>query len=335
MLNFDPRRSVTQSVRIRPVVAATAIVAAVTLASCAAAPPTTEAHPAPPAPANPPTGDVTLPWTTVHSGDADGFDITLRFSATMPADHLDAVIAAFRAAATRWEQVITADLAPVTYIGFNGCWGSGPTGTIDDVTIDVTIAAVDGPGGVLGAAGYCRKDGTIPRAGAMKFDSADLVAMLQLGNFDRVAIHEMGHVLGIGTAWAPAGLLDTSNGSDPRFTGPNAVAEWNAMTGGSDAGVPVEATGGSGTALAHWREATFRSELMTGWIAAGASPLSRLSIAALADLGYTVDVATADPYVLGPSILDLIAGNPSVLHSDDVEHGRFVLFGPDGPIGTD
>lgn len=317
------------------------------LAGCTPAPPSTA--PVPPATAAPapaaPSGQVTIPWSTVRGTDTGGFDITLRFSATLSADQVDPVIAAFNSAAATWEQVITADLAPVTLNGFNGCWGSGATSTIDDVTIDVTISAVDGPGGVLGSAGFCRSQGTIARAGAMRFDSADLTTMLQRGNFDRVILHEMGHVLGIGTMWPYTGLLsgqanpnpaptcDPNDPSyDPRFTGAHATAEWNALSNRNDSGVPVEACGGAGTAMAHWRESTFRSELMTGWINIGASPLSRVSLASLADLGYTVDMTKADPYLLGPSILDLIPGTATDLHDHD---GEFVLFGPDGPIGID
>lgn len=40
-------------------------------------------------------------------------------------------------------------------------------------------------------------------------------------------------------------------------------------------------------------------ELMTGWIETGAhSPLSTISIAALADLGYNVDLSVADSFSL-------------------------------------
>jgi hypothetical protein len=66
------------------------------------------------------------------------------------------------------------------------------------------------------------------------------------------------------------------------------------------AGVPVEATGGPGTALGHWRETTFGAELMTGWAGPGTNlPLSRVTVGALADMGYTVNFAAADNYTLG------------------------------------
>ena len=49
--------------------------------------------------------------------------------------------------------------------------------------------------------------------------------------------------------------------------------------------VPLEPLGGPGTAGVHWSEALFGSELMTGWIGTG-GPLSPLTLASLADLGY-------------------------------------------------
>ncbi|MCB9401723.1 MAG: peptidase [Microthrixaceae bacterium] len=279
--------------------------------------------------------ETTLDWTTVRSGPIDGFDITLRFAATLPADQVQPVIDSFNAAATRWEQVITADLAPYSPSGFDGCDDAGPVGTIDDVVIDVSVGPGDGPGEVLGSAGFCLRTGTLARAGIMHFDAADVGTWLANGRFERVVLHEMGHVLGIGTMWPYAGLRDTTEPTDPRFTGPDAVAEWNALSASTDTGVPIEAGGGPGTALAHWRESTFRSELMTGWISPGPSPLSLLSIASLADLGYTVDVDGADPYTLGSVMTDaLFPGTEAHGASAGLGSG-FVLLTPDGPLGSD
>jgi len=47
----------------------------------------------------------------------------------------------------------------------------------------------------------------------------------------------------------------------------------------SDKVVPVEAGGGPGTALAHWRESVMTNELMTGYINLGKNPLSLVTIA--------------------------------------------------------
>ncbi|MCA9151720.1 MAG: hypothetical protein KDA92_20595, partial [Planctomycetales bacterium] len=111
-----------------------------------------------------------------------------------------------------------------------------------------------------------------------------------------VILHEMGHVIGIGTIWSYKGVLTGAGTSDPRYTGANAVAEYNSIFGLSASSIPVENTGGSGTRDAHWRETVFNNELMTGFLNSGTNPLSRITVAMLADLGYTVDSAAADSY---------------------------------------
>jgi hypothetical protein len=38
---------------------------------------------------------------------------------------------------------------------------------------------------------------------------------------------------------------------------------------------------------------------MTGWISSGGNPLSAVTAASLADVGYTIDPAGADPFSIG------------------------------------
>jgi hypothetical protein len=71
--------------------------------------------------------------------------------------------------------------------------------------------------------------------------------------------------------------------------------------------VPVENGGGpngggAGTVNSHWRDQVFDPELMTGFLSDGLNPLSAITVRSLQDLGYTVDVADADPFTLTPSI---------------------------------
>ena len=91
------------------------------------------------------------------------------------------------------------------------------------------------------------------------------------------------------------------NTSTHTYTGAHALAEYRALTGNSSASsVPLESGGGAGTRDAHWSEAVFNAELMTGF-AEGAGvpmPLSRLTAAAMWDLGYLVNLAAADAYGL-------------------------------------
>jgi hypothetical protein len=88
----------------------------------------------------------------------------------------------------------------------------------------------------------------------MTFDRADLANMETAGTLGDVITHEMGHVLGIGGLWAQKDLL-TGPASDPRFTGPAAVAEYRKLSGTartcrsrtSVGRGPLGCTGGSAT----------------------------------------------------------------------------------------
>ncbi len=83
-----------------------------------------------------------------------------------------------------------------------------------------------------------------------------------------------------------------------RDTGPESAFEGLAGCGASF--VPVANRGGPGTRDGHWRESIFGNELMTGFVGPGRDlPLSTVTIASLADLGYQVDLNAADPYRLG------------------------------------
>jgi hypothetical protein len=96
-----------------------------------------------------------------------------------------------------------------------------------------------------------------------------------------------------------------SGSPNPGFIGPQARREFAALLGqGNSPQVPVENSGGLGTVATHWREQVFGNELMTGFIAAQGNPLSRITLGSLQDLGYSVVVQAADPYVL-PSALEL------------------------------
>src|SRR5690606_22430584 len=116
------------------------------------------------------------------------------------------------------------------------------------------IAPIDGPGRVLGQAGprYARGVDGLPLSGIMYFDVDDLAFLDELELFEDVIVHEMGHVLGIGTLWNYGRTLNQGPVSDPYFAGKMANTFWNAE-GGTDM-LPIENMGGPGTAGGHWRE---------------------------------------------------------------------------------
>jgi hypothetical protein len=123
----------------------------------------------------------------------------------------------------------------------------------------------------------------------MQFDSADASYYASLGLFDDIVLHEMLHTVGVGTIWSYKGLLNGNGTSSPTFNGALANAAYP-----GDALIPVENSGGSGTAYSHWEETVFGNELMTGYIN-GDNTLSYMTIASLGDLGYTVSGASYVP----------------------------------------
>lgn len=234
--------------------------------------------------------------TAVSAQATEPYNITLRFVGNPSQAFKDAA----NAAARRWERAVTGGLPSVTgsFSPSQQCGASAPdfSGTIDDILIDVGVANIDGAGNILAQSGPCltRSTGGLTIYGSLIFDSADVTAFSS--QLAPILIHEMGHSLGIGTLWQSKGVLAGAGSSNPTFTGSRAVSEWRTLGGSGN--VPVENTGGAGTRDGHWRDTTFRNELMTGFINTGSNPLSRMSIASLGDLGYTVNVGAADAYAL-------------------------------------
>jgi len=219
---------------------------------------------------------------------------------------------AFKAAADRWATVIVGDLPSVRV----------DNEVIDDLLILAQGTAIDGPRGILGQAGPTHirpanagKSKFLPVKGIMSFDTADLQAMQQDGTLKDVITHEMGHVIGIGTIWERKGLLKDAGQSTVRFVGKNARKEFGKLKKSAAADVPVENTGGPGTADGHWRESVFRNELMSGFIAAPGNPLSRLTVASLLDMGYEVDLSKAEPYKL-PDLFAVAAAGATTTHNE-------------------
>jgi hypothetical protein len=230
--------------------------------------------------------------------------------------------AAFETARNRWESLIVGDLPAVNNdLPPNAC-GSNPatSGPFDDLTIFVEVKSIDGVGSTLGQAGPCfvRVPGDLTVIGRMEFDEDDLEIIEGEGLLDEVVLHEMGHVLGFGTLWAPDVFDLLRNPSDTiqpplvdtHFAGPQAIAAFNAAGGMTYSGakVPVANEGAAGTVNSHWRESIFDAELMTGFINPGANPLSAISVAAMRDITYTVSVADVDPFTININPAVRVAG---------------------------
>ena len=206
-------------------------------------------------------------------------------------------------AGRRWESIIRGDLPDVDFSIYPQYeWVASLEATIyindtiDDLRIFVEASSLIGVAGRGGPDAL--RDGTmLPIMGSIIIDKDKMVDEYSLFN---VARHEIGHVLGIGTLWYD--LIGNPSQNNPEadtyFRGPLARKAFNVAGGASyTAGekVPVENGGDD----AHWRESVFIDELMAPVYTLGyAEPLSAITVQALADLGYSVDVTQADAYQL-------------------------------------
>jgi hypothetical protein len=237
------------------------------------------------------TGTVTI--VNDDSGDVPGFQITVDFNdPTLP----DSTKQLVRNAADRWSQIITGDLPAVTYNGR----------VIDDFLLDVTVKSLDPS--LLGGATYypdSLRPGPrgLPSRGFAEFNS---MYMDEPGIYYTI-LHEMAHALGFNSdLWRSTGFGLVSGwgnpgSSNPVFTGVNATREFNAYFGTSSSSVPLDDVHGAGSYGTHWRESVFGAskELMTyAWNVQSTqvNPISKVTIGAMADIGYTVNYAAADPY---------------------------------------
>ena len=259
--------------------------------------------------------------TAPEPGAADGFDIELRYLGTEPSATQQEAVAA---AARFWEAVIAGGLPdlPIPTADW-GCEEDDPSlfgGYVDDLLIYVRVAAIDGADGVAAQSTICARraaaDGGLPFIGSVTFDADDL-AMLETSSYlQRLAMRQIAQVLGFGLLWdeQPFALLQEPSvgpdgaavaGRDTHFAGAHARRAFAEVGGDAYAGaaVPVENDTeryGSGVLDLSWRESVFGGELMSTVLDAPDAPLSAVTVASLADLGYEVDYAAAEPYALPP-----------------------------------
>jgi PKD repeat protein len=250
-------------------------------------------------------------FTAALASGSSAYHVDLRFL-TLPSD---AQRQAFVDAAARISEVIIADLPDLdeTLPAYPECGLEEPVlPPVDDLLVVVDIGYIDGAGddegNVLGQAGPCyrRSTGKLPLVGIMQFDEYDLAALEASGELGAVILHEMLHVVGFGTLWPTFGRIRGAGGDNPYFDGSRARAAFADYNGGSaysGTPVPVENTGGEGTADVHWRETVFENELMTGWLSGSTQPLSRTTVESLADMGYGVNALMADPFDLSTAAL--------------------------------
>jgi len=241
------------------------------------------------------------------------YSLEVRYFGTQPSSEMRA---AFDNAAARIRGIVTGTLGfvPFNNVSLNDCGVPIPVTlneTIKDLVIYAQVKTIDGVGKLQARAGPCfiRSVSRLTVIGTMEIDADDLNSLIMTGRLESVVLHEMLHAVGIGTLWTEKtpSLLQGAGTLDPRFLGSlgTNACEQSGGTGACAGGVAVEnCIGidgcGAGTQDSHWRELTFVTELMTGYIEQQGvfMSLSNISVQSLADLGYIVNSLSADAFVV-------------------------------------
>jgi hypothetical protein len=239
---------------------------------------------------------------TAAASDDQQFRFELNFAESL-AGLNSAARDAIAQAARFWESVIT-HRSGITRSNTLAIAITGENLTFSDGSPDTGTLAVAGPTFSIDSANNL----IITRASAT-------LNIRKFGEFNGnplylrdVMIHELAHALGFGTAWEPVEFT-LSNGS--RLTAGKRLIDRNSSTylantyAGAAYGdllgsfaftaVPIEPR-----IFAHWDETRFDSELMTPFAeGVGApTPMSSLTLAALRDLGWNVNMGALQPYSL-------------------------------------
>lgn len=218
------------------------------------------------------------------AGPASQFQITFNYDSSVT----EQAKGVFQWAGDRLSQIITGDLPNVTYNGK----------VIDDFQINVSLQDLGD-----GTNGYARHLQTRPGPRGLPFLGEAVINSTKIGNpgIKYTIVHEIIHALGFSQGfWSGAGFnLFGGTTADPRYTGVNALREYNSIFGTQATGVPLAETGDAGTYGSHWRTSTFGTEIMSvGWdtTRTDVRPFSRVTVGVMQDLGYQVNYLAADKY---------------------------------------
>ena len=246
-----------------------------------------------------------------------GFNVDVRYSGEAMTPERRAVV---EAAVARWSELISDDVPDTQLDKKAGQCGNDEvfSEVVDDLRLLVSIGPLQSEGEALAQVNPCFVRASEPRVpvyGTIVFDEESVAELEAGGNFGAVVQHMIGHVLGIGNLWLRPDLtgqelisFETSSSSEtcasassfaelPSYQGAAGLEAYAAL--GGEGALLIEDEHGPGTQCSHWDELNFGSELMTGFInESGDNPLSRLTVAALADLGYATEPEAADSYGL-------------------------------------
>jgi len=265
--------------------------------------------------------------------------------------------AALAAAEAKIESIIFGDLSdePLESLSVCALGGNPPAAilneTVDDLLILVRVRTLDGPGGGGGTGMPCliRDPGMQTIVGLMTLDVDDWNSNNEATMYE-LFLHETFHILGFSPAILnralPSGFtrhcLELPSKAAPdlliqdtHLSCPNARAAFDALGGAAYSynKVPLEnggmIQGTQGSLNAHWREATFGTELMSAYFQLGGAPLSLLTVRLLQDLDYEVSFSAAESYLVPQPLVSLRAsssiGGRRLFDADMKPHEPVVL----------
>ena len=262
--------------------------------------------------------------------DPNTYDIEVVFVDTPSEDTRSATLDAVE----RWTEIVLSDLPDVPIVdNLSKCSarsrrpGIYPViyADVDDLLIFVEIAPISGGKAFAGPCG--KRDGSfLPFEGWVVLDTEFAASD---GQYYTI-LHEIGHVLGIGTLWEDLDLLRGSGGTDPHFIGPLTISAFDDAGGENYAGAKVPIASYD---HGHWRGDVFgwnfpRELMMEG----GGTLLSAITIQSLADLGYDVDLSQADRFML-PDLATRVQARSEVSIIDgDISSGPVVIVDESGRV---
>lgn len=210
----------------------------------------------------------------------------------------------------------------------NGCGLTNatlPSGSYPGVVIFAQDTASLGSSNIIAQSGPClmRGDG-LPIISSMRFRTSYIATLVTNNQLIDVMTHEMLHGIGFNSTVFAARpdsahpLIINAGTRTAAFIGANAklacLGFSPTVSSTCSPSIPLDSTGVVGTQDDHWRETRFKSELMTGFIESPGvrMPLSAMTIGAMADIGFTVNMSLADPYTLpigSTALMNLLNGD--------------------------
>ncbi|KAM3093501.1 FG-GAP-like repeat-containing protein [Phormidesmis sp. 146-35] len=209
---------------------------------------------------------------------------------------------AITSAAAYWEGIITSRSA-ITRSGPLKILIRGESLTNSNGTPDTGTLALSGPDFDLDGPNLVISGGssTINLRRLAEFDANP-------GYLREIMIHEFAHILGLGTLWEPARFRNSNgtifsigknlvNRATSTYSA-NSYAGWaygELLGTTGQVAVPIEPQ-----VFAHWDESRFDAELMTPFAETPGvtTPTSKLTLAALRDLGWNINMGAAQAYTL-------------------------------------